>query len=188
MSLKNSSKKHLFPRHAGQTTPKRPSAKGVATLAEIARFVRAVRARGKKIVTTNGCFDLLHVGHIRYLEWAKRHGDVLIVGVNSDTSVRRLKGPTRPVTPQKERAEIVASLRAVDAAFIFNESTPKKWLAKLKPDVHVKGADRSMNEIIERDVVEKYGGCVLLAPHIKGRSTTSLLKRIKKQWFPKGAI
>ncbi|MBI4093543.1 adenylyltransferase/cytidyltransferase family protein [Candidatus Kaiserbacteria bacterium] len=139
-----------------------------------------MRSHGRTIVTTNGCFDLLHVGHLRYLEWAKRQGDILIVGINSDASVRGNKGPSRPINPARERAEIVAALRAVDATFIFNESTPTRWLAKVKPDVHVKGADRSMREIVERHVVKRGGGKVTLAPYVKDRSTTNIIRRVKE--------
>ena len=138
-----------------------------------------MRSAGRTIVTTNGCFDILHVGHLRYLAWAKRQGDILVVGINSDTSVRRNKGPSRPINPARERAEIVAALRTVDATFIFDEPTPIAWLAKIKPDVHVKGGDRSIREIVEKSVVERHGGRILIAPHVKGRSTTALLQRIK---------
>ncbi len=128
-----------------QRTTKNTSGKaGVVSLAGAARMAQAAHRAGKRVVTTNGCFDILHIGHVRYLSWAKRQGDLLIVGINSDSSVRKLKGPLRPITPEKERVEILAALKAVDAAFIFNESTPERWLAQIKPDIHVKGGDRSM--------------------------------------------
>lgn len=180
MSPKSSLKRAQSPRHRAQPTPKKLAAKGVASLNEIARFVRRARAKGLKIVTTNGCFDIVHVGHIRYLTWAKKQGDILIVGINSDESVRRNKGPSRPINRERERAEVVAALKPVDAVFIFDEATPLRFLKVLKPDVHVKGADRTMNEIIERHVVKQGGGRILLAPHIKGRSTTLLIKQLNK--------
>lgn len=188
MSLKSPSKKGLFSVHTNaylprlQGTPKTSRAEvisGIVPFIEAVCIARAAKARGAKVVTTNGCFDLLHIGHVRYLKWAKRQGDILIVGVNSDASVRRLKGPSRPMTPEKERAEILAALRAVDAVFIFKETTPERWLKKLKPNVHVKGGDRAMEEIVEKRVVEDGGGRVILAPHTKSRSTTRLLKRFK---------
>ena len=150
------------------------------TFPGVQKLVRAARKRGQTVVTTNGCFDILHIGHIRYLSEAKRHGDILIVGVNSDASVRRNKGPKRPVVTQKERAEVIASLKPVDAAFIFNDETPNKWLSILKPDVHVKGADRKLTEIVEKDTVIKNGGRVVRARYIDGRSTTNLIKKIAR--------
>jgi rfaE bifunctional protein nucleotidyltransferase chain/domain len=149
------------------------------SFAAIRQLVKKARQRGLTVVTTNGCFDILHTGHARYLEWAKRQGDVLIVGVNSDASVRKLKGAGRPINPQTERAEIVAALRPVDAVFIFDSETPEQWLAALKPDIHVKGADRSMQEIIEKETVEKNGGIIKRAPYHKGRSTSALVKKVR---------
>ena len=121
-------------------------------------LVERLRAGGKTVVFTNGVFDLLHPGHIRYLEEARRHGDALIVGVNSDRSVLALKGPGRPIHPQDERAEIVAALRVVDAAVIFDEDTPHAIITALQPDVLVKGADWPADQIVCRDVVESRGG------------------------------
>jgi rfaE bifunctional protein nucleotidyltransferase chain/domain len=131
-------------------------------------------------VTTNGCFDILHVGHIQSLTAAKALGDVLVVGINSDASVRALKGKNRPVVPERERAEIIASLKPVDAVFVFGEADPRKWLAVLKPDVHAKGSDRTMEEIIEKDVVERGGGKIVRLSLKKGRSTTNIIEKIKK--------
>lgn len=144
-------------------------------------LVKRERSRGKKIVTTNGCFDILHVGHIRSLKGAKALGDILVVGINSDASVRALKGKERPIVPARERAEIIASLKSVDAVFVFKERDPKKWLGKLKPDIHVKGNDRKMSEIIEREVVEKNGGRVILFPVNKNRSTTNIIRKIRRE-------
>ena len=148
--------------------------------AAILKFVKQERRRGKIIVTTNGCFDILHVGHVRTLAAAKKLGDILIVGVNSDASVRALKGKGRPIISERERAEVLAALKPVDAVFIFYEKDPKKWLAKVKPDIHVKGGDRKMSEIIERDIVEKNGGKIVLIPVKKGRSTTNIIAKIRR--------
>lgn len=145
----------------------------------VLKFVHKCRREGKIIVTTNGCFDILHIGHIHSLTAAKNLGDVLIVGVNSDTSVRKLKGNSRPVVPEYERAEVIGSLKTVDAVFIFKEENPKKWLAKLKPDIHVKGNDRKISEIIEKDTVEKNGGKIVLIPIDKNKSTTNIIEKIK---------
>jgi rfaE bifunctional protein nucleotidyltransferase chain/domain len=152
----------------------------VRPLASVVAFVKDEKKKGKKIVTTNGCFDILHVGHVRSLTAAKALGDVLVVGINSDASVRALKGKDRPVVSERERAEIVASLKPVDAVFIFGEQDPRKWLAKVKPDFHAKGSDRKMEEIVEKDVVERAGGKIVLLSLRKGKSTTNLIKKIKK--------
>jgi len=131
------------------------------------------------VVFTNGCFDLLHPGHIRSLETARGLGDVLIVGMNSDESVRRLKGEGRPVIPEQERAEILASLECVDAVVIFDESTPQRVVAALLPDVLVKGGDWPGNQIVGREEVEAAGGKVVLVEVVPGYSTTEILKKIK---------
>jgi rfaE bifunctional protein nucleotidyltransferase chain/domain len=151
------------------------------SLAAAEAFVRDAKRKGKKVVTTNGCFDILHVGHIQSLMAAKALGDVLVVGINSDASVRALKGKNRPVVGERERAEIIASLKPVDAVFIFGEKDPRKWLAKLKPDVHAKGSDRTMDEIIEKDVVERSGGKIVRLSLKKGRSTTNIIEKIKNR-------
>lgn len=150
----------------------------VKPLAEILKIVSRAKREGKKIVTTNGCFDLFHIGHLKSLETAKTYGDLLIVGVNSDRSVRINKSPGKPIIPAKERAEIIAALAAVDYVFIFNSKTASPWIKKIKPHFHAKGADRKIEQIIERDVIEKNGGKIILTPHIK--STTEIIKRIKK--------
>lgn len=134
--------------------------------------------QGKKVVFTNGCFDVLHRGHVEYLNQARQLGEVLVVGLNSDDSVRRLKGPGRPLMPQEDRAYILASLTAVDFVCIFSEDTPHQLIAKLKPDVLVKGSDYQLHEIVGRDVVEELGGRVVTLPIIPGRSTTDLIQRI----------
>jgi rfaE bifunctional protein nucleotidyltransferase chain/domain len=144
----------------------------------IVRFGPGKR-NGKRVVFTNGCFDLLHPGHIRSLETARGLGDVLIVGVNSDESVRTLKGEGRPVIPEQERAEILASLECVDAVVIFHDFTPQRVVAALVPDVLVKGGDWPGNQIVGREEVEAAGGKVVLVDVVPGYSTTDILKKIK---------
>ena len=148
--------------------------------ADVASFVKKEKKKGKRIITTNGCFDIVHVGHIRSLQAAKALGDILVVGINSDASVRALKGKERPIVPEQERAEVIAALGAVDAAFIFRTKTPKPWLSVLKPHIHVKGNDRSLNQIIEKDTVEAGGGKIVLFPVQKGRSTTKIIEKIRR--------
>ena len=151
----------------------------VLTLEQIIlRFGREKR-NGLKVVFTNGCFDLLHPGHIRSLEAARSLGDVLIVGVNSDESVRALKGYNRPVIPEKERAEILASLECVDSIIIFSELTPQKVIAALLPDVLVKGGDWPDDEIVGREEVEAAGGRVARIEIVPGYSTTEILQKIR---------
>lgn len=138
---------------------------------------------GKTVVWTNGCFDLLHMGHIRSLCAARHEGDILVVGVNSDASVRGLKGPERPVIPADERMEILAALEAVDAVVVFDEATPERALAELKPDVHCKGADYAPphgKPIPEAAVVASYGGRIAFLPLHGSRSTTSLIRTIRR--------
>jgi D-beta-D-heptose 7-phosphate kinase/D-beta-D-heptose 1-phosphate adenosyltransferase len=151
----------------------------VLTLEEtIVRFGREKR-NGKRVVFTNGCFDLLHPGHIHSLEAARAMGDVLIVGMNSDESVRTLKGAGRPVIPAEERAEILASLECVDAVLIFDDLTPQKVVAALLPDVLVKGGDWPDNQIVGREEIEAAGGKVVLVDVVPGYSTTDILKKIR---------
>jgi rfaE bifunctional protein nucleotidyltransferase chain/domain len=149
------------------------------TLSEAQALVSGLRAVGKTIVFTNGVFDLLHVGHLRYLQQARSLGDALIVGVNSDRSVRAIKGAGRPVTPQDERGEILASLACVDGVVVFDEETPHELIALLQPDVLVKGADWAADAIVGRDVVEARGGRVVRIPIEGGHSTSALLERIR---------
>jgi rfaE bifunctional protein nucleotidyltransferase chain/domain len=151
----------------------------VKTFDEILNIVAELRKKGKKIVTTNGCFDILHVGHVKYLKEAKKLGDVLIVAVNSDRSVRKIKGPGRPITNEKDRMEILSSLSCVDYVFPFDEPDPVAWISKLKPDIHVKGGDYTMDRIIEKDAVESYGGKIVLLKKIDAPSTTDLIKKIR---------
>jgi D-beta-D-heptose 7-phosphate kinase/D-beta-D-heptose 1-phosphate adenosyltransferase len=140
----------------------------------------AARGQGKRIVFTNGCFDLMHIGHTRYLREAKSLGDVLVVGVNSDASVRRLqKAPDRPIVPEAQRAEVVAALGCVDFVVLFPEPDPGALIAALQPDVLVKGGDWAPDRIIGRDTVEARGGIVRTIPLVPGHSTTALLQRIR---------
>jgi rfaE bifunctional protein nucleotidyltransferase chain/domain len=144
-------------------------------------FREALRARGQRVVFTNGCFDVLHDGHTSYLAWARAQGDALIVGLNGDASVRGLKGPQRPFVPFDARAGVLAALRSVDAVVAFDESTPVELLQALKPDVHVKSAQYRLEELPERYVVEAGGGRIVLAPHLHGKSTTDLVATIRSR-------
>jgi D-glycero-beta-D-manno-heptose 1-phosphate adenylyltransferase len=144
---------------------------------QIASRVQQWREDGEIVVFTNGCFDILHVGHLKTLTRAKSEGTKLIVGVNSDDSVRRLKGPTRPINDELDRAEILGGLRCVDAVVIFPEETPIELLGVIRPDVHVKGGDYRLEDLPEREVVEKHGGRIVIIDLVPGRSTTSLIKK-----------
>jgi D-glycero-beta-D-manno-heptose 1-phosphate adenylyltransferase len=145
---------------------------------EIREYFSSARAAGKKLVTTNGCFDILHAGHVRYLCDAKQMGDILVVGINSDESVRKLKGPTRPLQNENDRAFLIGSLRCVDAAFVFPEDDPRAFLEIIRPDFHVKGGDYKA-DLLEREVVERFGGKITIVPFVKGYSTTSIVEKIK---------
>jgi rfaE bifunctional protein nucleotidyltransferase chain/domain len=144
----------------------------------ILRFGREKR-NGRRIVFTNGCFDLLHPGHIGSLEQARALGNALIVGLNSDAGVRQLKGAGRPVLPERERAEILTALECVDAVVIFEEPTPRELIARLLPDVLVKGGDWPGDQIVGREEVEAAGGCVVSVPVVPGYSTTAILRKIR---------
>lgn len=147
--------------------------------AGLERFVRDARAAGRKIAFTNGVFDILHPGHLRYLQAARSHGDLLIVGVNSDASVRRNKGPSRPINPQDERAEVLAALDCVDAVSIFDDDTPADIVRRVQPDVLVKGADWPADQIVGRDTVEARGGRVILEPVAQGYSTSTIIDKAR---------
>jgi D-beta-D-heptose 7-phosphate kinase/D-beta-D-heptose 1-phosphate adenosyltransferase len=151
-----------------------------ASLPELLARRRAWRAEGRRVVFTNGCFDLLHPGHIALLESARALGDVLIVAINSDASVRALKGHGRPLIPEEERAEALGALEAVDAVVIYSEPTPREVVAQVLPDVLVKGADWAEDAIVGREEVEAAGGRVERVPLVPGRSTTSLIDRIRR--------
>lgn len=144
----------------------------------MAKILSALRKNGKKIVFTNGCFDILHVGHIRYLEKAKRLGDILVIGLNSDESIRRIKGSARPLNSQSDRAEMLAALPFVDYISIFGEPTPEALIKKLKPDILVKGGDWKEKEIAGGAFVRSYGGRVIMIEFVKGYSTTALIERM----------
>ncbi|HOC55034.1 MAG TPA: D-glycero-beta-D-manno-heptose 1-phosphate adenylyltransferase [Verrucomicrobiota bacterium] len=141
-----------------------------------------MRASGKRLVVTNGCFDLLHLGHVTYLETARTQGDALLVGVNSDDAVRQLKGPDRPVTPEADRAAVLAALESVDGVCIFAESTATRFLAAAQPDIYVKGGDYTLDTLNqeERRTVERAGGRIVIIPFVPGRSTTATLKKIMR--------
>src|SRR2546421_9326385 len=157
-----------------------PLNSAVLTLEEaILRFGREKRY-GRHVVFTNGCFDLLHPGHIRSLELARELGDTLIVGLNSDASARQLKGEGRPVLPERERAEILAALESVDAVVIFDDLTPREVIARLLPDVLVKGGDWPGDQIVGREEVEAAGGRVVTIPMVPGYSTTAILQKIRQ--------
>jgi D-beta-D-heptose 7-phosphate kinase/D-beta-D-heptose 1-phosphate adenosyltransferase len=141
-----------------------------------------MRRLGRRVVFTNGCFDLIHTGHIRYLQEARRLGDALIVALNSDRSVRELKGERRPILDQNERAEVMAALGCVDYVTIFDEPTPREIIAVLLPDVLVKGGDWGVDQIVGRDDVEAAGGEVLSLPFVEGCSTTDLIERIVRRY------
>ncbi|MEA2172517.1 MAG: D-beta-D-heptose 7-phosphate kinase / D-beta-D-heptose 1-phosphate adenosyltransferase [Blastocatellia bacterium] len=146
--------------------------------------LRAERARlravGSRLVFTNGCFDILHVGHVRYLSSARRLGDVLLVAINSDRAVRELKGESRPVINEAERAEMLAALRAVDYVIIFDDVSPRALIADVLPDVLVKGGDYALDEIHGREEVEAAGGRVLSLPFVEGASTSGIIERLRK--------
>ena len=153
----------------------------ILSLDALQPIIQRLKQNNKIIVLANGCFDLLHVGHVRYLEGAKRLGDVLLVGINSDASVRKLKGPQRPLMPENERAEILASFSCVDYILIFDEPTVEAILWCLKPDVHCKGADYTEGTVPERDVVFSYGGKIAIVGDPKDHSTRDLIQEVLKR-------
>ena len=154
----------------------------VKKLSSLKRIAVALKKKGRKIVFTNGCFDILHYGHVMYLEKARRSGDCLIVGINSDLSVKRIKGQHRPVVNEFDRARVLAGLESVDFVAIFNEETPLKLIQALKPDLLIKGSDWKNKGIVGSDFVKTYGGKVLTIKLAKGRSTTNLIKKIAKTY------
>ncbi len=154
----------------------------ILTWSSLAAWRKSFRATGRKLVVTNGCFDILHLGHASYLEQARNQGDVLLVGVNSDQGVRELKGPTRPLNDEGERAALLAALQSVDFACVFPGKRAIDFLATAQPDVYVKGGDYTLETLDqqERAEVEKVGGQIVLIPFLPGRSTTGLLSKIQK--------
>lgn len=146
---------------------------------KLARTVALLRRRGKRIVFTNGCFDILHSGHVTYLDRAKHLGDILVVGLNTDTSVRALKGPTRPLNRQRDRATVLAALESVDYVTLFGERTPERLIKLLKPDILTKGGDWKVADIVGAADVAARGGRVVSIPFVRGYSTTSFVRRIE---------
>ncbi len=156
--------------------------KKIQNLRKLKNLILCLKAQRKKIVFTNGCFDLLHYGHVKYLQDAKKKGDILVVGINSDISVKRIKGKPRPVVNEKDRLRLVAALESVDYIVLFKEDTPLKIIKFIKPDVLIKGADWNKNNIVGRDFVLSYGGRVSTIKFVKGYSTTNLIKKIAKRF------
>jgi rfaE bifunctional protein nucleotidyltransferase chain/domain len=142
--------------------------------------LETLRNDGKKIAFTNGCFDILHVGHVRYLREARKTGDVLVLALNSDSSVRLIKGEKRPLVSEEERAEVLAALEFVDFVTIFTEATPLELICYLKPDILIKGGDWPEDKVVGRDEVKKWGGRVAIIPEVEGKSTTNIVEKIKK--------
>ncbi len=157
-------------------------AEKIKTREDLAKILRDLKADGRKVVFTNGCFDLLHIGHLRYLKDAKALGDVLVVGVNGDSSVKRLKGPERPILPLEERMEILSALECVDYVTSFEEATPLELISLLGPHVLVKGGDWTKGTVVGREIVEGAGGKVVILPFVEGNSTTSLIETIVKRY------
>ena len=149
---------------------------------ELASILKQAKTDGAIVVTTNGCFDVLHLGHLRYLQAARQLGDMLVVAVNSDNSVRQLKGENRPLVPEAERAEMLAGLECVNYVVIFPELTPIDLLSELKPSIHVKGGDYKLEQLIEKDVVEANGGKVVVGLNVPGKSTTNLIQVICERY------
>jgi len=152
----------------------------IKTLEEMKTELKKLKQEAKTIVFTNGCFDILHPGHVRYLEQARKLGDFLIVGLNSDKSVRQIKGPSRPIMPERARAEVLAALQFVDAVIIFDAPDPYNLIKQLMPNILVKGGDWAEDEIIGSDIVKRAGGKVVRIPYIEGFSTTEIISRIRK--------
>ena len=146
---------------------------------DIAKFCEILRKGGQKVVFTNGCFDILHAGHVTYLEAAKAQGDVLVLGLNTDASVRRLKGLERPINSELDRAKVVGALKSVDYVVLFGEQTAEAVIAEVKPDIYVKGGDYTLDTLPEAKIVQSYGGKVAFIDMVEGRSTTNIINKIK---------
>ncbi len=151
---------------------------------ELASILRKAQSDGKKVVFTNGVFDIIHIGHVDYLRRAKELGDILVVAINADESVRRIKGPKRPIVSEADRAFVVANIKCVDYVCIFNEDTPYETIKLLQPDVLVKGADWKIEDVVGKDVVEARGGKVVTMTYLDGKSTTNIIKRIVEVMHP----
>jgi rfaE bifunctional protein nucleotidyltransferase chain/domain len=152
------------------------------TVDEATAWREELRSESRRVVFTNGCFDLLHAGHVEYLAWAREQGDALIVGLNEDDSVRRIKGRSRPIVPFAQRADVLLALRSVDVVVGFGERTPEMLLDRIRPDVHVKSDQYREDELPERSVVLAHGGRIVLAPHVSRTSTTDLIARILRSF------
>lgn len=152
----------------------------IKNIAQLKKIITKLKVKGKTIVFTNGCFDLLHYGHVKYLEDAKRKGDILIVAVNSDSSVKKIKGKKRPIINEKDRMNIIAALESVDYVVLFKEKTPLRIIKSLKPDILVKGADWGKKDIVGADFISGRGGKVYSRKLVRGRSTTNLIKKIAR--------
>lgn len=149
---------------------------------EAVAWRESLRAQGRTVAFTNGCFDIVHAGHVEYLAWARSQGDALIVGLNEDDSVRRIKGAARPIVAFAQRAAVLLALRSVDAVVGFGERTPETLLDRIRPDVHVKSDQYAEEDLPERTVVRRHGGRIALAPHVDGTSTTDLIARILRNF------
>jgi rfaE bifunctional protein nucleotidyltransferase chain/domain len=154
----------------------------IKTQDELREIIEDLHRAGRKVVFTNGCFDLIHTGHVRYLKIAGSYGDTLVVAINSDESIRRIKGEKRPIMPQEERAEVLAALFMVDFVTVFEEDDPHRVIADLMPDVLVKGGDWEVERIVGRDIVEAGGGKVYSIPYIEGSSTTTIIDRVVEKY------
>ncbi|MCD6459588.1 D-glycero-beta-D-manno-heptose 1-phosphate adenylyltransferase [bacterium] len=150
----------------------------IKSIDDVKPILATIKNNGKKIIFTNGCFDLLHIGHIRYLNECKKAGDILVIGINTDESIKQNKGDLRPITPLAERCELLAALEMVDFVVPFNEKTPADIIKTLKPDVLIKGADYSLDNIVGKDDVLSWGGSVFTIPLIKGKSTKNIIRKI----------
>jgi rfaE bifunctional protein nucleotidyltransferase chain/domain len=146
---------------------------------ELNELITKLKSQGKTIVTTNGCFDILHVGHVRYLAKAKSFGDVLIVALNSDKSVKSIKGENRPINNENDRAEVLSALRSVDYVVLFDEDSPVDLLLQIKPDVHTKGADYTVETLPEAKAIMEAGGRIEFIPFVEGKSTTSIIEKMR---------
>lgn len=166
---------HLLEKKAGKLKGKYM----VIKRSELPIYISALKAQKKSIVFTNGCFDILHIGHIHYLEAAKSLGDVLIIGLNTDKSVSDLKGPDRPINQQDDRANVLSALRAVDVVVLFDESTPLSLISEIMPDILVKGGDYTLETIVGADIVLAHNGKVEIIPFVDGKSTSSIINKIK---------
>ena len=153
----------------------------IIPLDKVSNLSQQLRSLGKKIVSTNGCFDILHLGHIEYLDQARNQGDVLVVGVNTDSSVRAIKGKERPIHDEQTRLRQVAGLEAVDYVVLFPEKNPENFLKKLRPDLHVKGGDYIASQLPEKQIVEKMGGKVLCLPQIGSFSTSDIIRQVRSE-------